>query len=205
MGEENSGELFYVSFGLNADLLPFKNHDVCSTEAAEIIVSNAVDFCEAICCRVEDDAPCYLIICNEGRRKKFLRLNPERTAGTILTSRQSALISALEKTLLADIRVGGDQHALLFAFQTSYGSLWDYAFLKVSAWLDGRTITFWGLHKQQCSLITQTYRDGSFLADFEDEGAGFVMFDVLETAASRAALSEIDFTCPKSQWSFYAE
>jgi hypothetical protein len=205
MGEENSGALFYVSFDLSADLLPFQNHDVCSTEAAEIIVSSAVDFCEAICYRVEDDAPCYLIICNEGKRKKFLRLNPERTGGTILTSRQGALISALEKTVLADIRVGSDQHALLFAFQTSYGSLWDYAFLKVSAWLDGHTITFWGLHKQQCSLISQTYRDGNFLTDIENEGAGFLMFEVLETAASSAALCEKDFTCPKSQWSFYAE
>ncbi len=197
--------LFYVSVGLDEEPLLFQDKELCSTETAELIVDSAVEFCEAISYRVEDNAPCYLLLSGSVSGKEFLRLNPERSGGTILDSRQSILISSLEKTEFSNTRIGDNEGALLFAFETGYRPLWDYAFLKVSAWIPNRTLTFFGWHDIRSVFSGQKYLGGELVEGIESDGAEFLVRYPADSFLDQAGITERDFNLPRSQWSFYAD
>lgn len=201
---DQESALFFVHVNLEEEMHPFLGSELCPEAAAEIIVENAVDLCEAISARVQDDALCYLVTFDGASGKKFLRLNPEQANGSVSASRRRELMAALHKVEFSNFSANENTGSLMLAFETDYSSLWDYAFLKVSSMSNATTVTFYGWHEGHDDFGAQSYNNGEFDEEgIESDGADFYVGDAPNSALSQVGLTASDFKRTKSNWEIY--
>ena len=201
---DQESALFFVQVNLEDEMHPFLGSELCPEAAAEIIVENAADLCEAISARVQDDALCYLVTFDGASGKKFLRLNPEQANGSVSASRRRELKAALHKVEFSNFSADENTGSLMLAFETDYSSLWDYAFLKVSNMINATTVTFYGWHEGHDDFGAQSYHNGEFDEEgIESDGADFYIGDAPNSALSQVGITASDFKRAKSNWEIY--
>tara|TARA_A100001011_G_scaffold298317_1_gene311236 strand:+ start:297 stop:932 length:636 start_codon:yes stop_codon:yes gene_type:complete len=171
----------------------------CPLQVRKIIVDEVSDFCECVSLRIDNYAPCFLLINKTDNKKVKIQINPkpseEGKTACIPDSIKEINTKKLSDFKTKEILWPFDENVMVSMLIDGCDH-WDRGFLKVSQAYTAKHFSIVGWHEMSRNYALQGILDGDFDTGIQSEGGDSYLGQKI---LSRFQLTEKDFDISQYQ------